>query len=150
MKPVYAPAKISCFLLISFFCQSFSGPSGGDYYKVFLNNKLITEQFLTRAVSIRTLSLTASNSNDRLTVYYSHCGTSGKERTVSVRNHSGNVLKEWKFADSKNMELQLLVKDILNVSGKKGALLLYYASKEIPSGKQLLTIDLSNKSIAKL
>jgi hypothetical protein len=83
-------------------------------------------------------------------VYYSHCGTAGKGRSVSVEDPSGNVLKELKFADSKNMELQLLVKDILNVSEKEGALLLYYASKEIPSGKQLLTIDPSNKSIAKL
>jgi hypothetical protein len=150
MKPVYSAAKISCLLLISFFCQSFSGPSGGDYYKVLLNNRLITEQFLTNPVSIKTLSLTASNSNDHLTVYYSHCGTAGRGRSVSIRNHSGIVLKEWKFADSKNMELQLPVKDILNASGKKGALLLYYASKEIPSGKQLLAIDPSNKSIAKL
>jgi hypothetical protein len=150
MKQVDMSAKIFCFLLLSFFFQAFSGPSGGDYYKVLLNNKLVTEQFLTKPVSMKTLSLTPHNSNDHLTIYYSHCGTAGKARSVSVRNHSGTVLKEWKFSDSKTMELQLPVKDILSASSKKGSLFLYYASKEIPSGKQLLAIDLSNKTIAKL
>mgnify|MGYP006951358344 FL=1 len=150
MKQIHIAAKISCFFLMSFFFQSFAGPSGGDYYKVLLNNKLVTEQFLTKPVSMKTLSLTTANSNDHLTVYYSHCGTAGKERSVSVRNHSGTILKEWKFTDSKTMELQLPVKDILNASAKNGSVFLYYASKEIPSGKQLLAIDLSNKTVAKL
>lgn len=150
MKPVHVAAKISCFVLITFFLQSFSSPSGGDYYKVFLNNRLITEQHLAKPVAMKTLSLTASNSDDRLTIFYSHCGEVGKERTVSLRNSSGTVLKEWKFINSKTMEMQLQVKEVLNVSAKKGSLVLYYASKEIPSGKQLLAIDLSNKTVAKL
>jgi hypothetical protein len=150
MKPIYVAARISSFLLISFFFQAFSGPSGGDYYRVLLNNRLVAEQYLTKPVSMKTLSLTSSNNNDHLIVYYSHCGTSGKGRTVSVRNHSGTVLKEWKFADSKTFELQLPVKDVLDASSKKSSVFLYYASKEIPSGKQLLAIDLSGKTIAKL
>jgi hypothetical protein len=150
MKPIYVAAKISFLLLIGFLFQSYAGPSGGDYYKVFLNNRLITEQYLAKPVAMKTLSLAASNNNDHLTVYYSHCGAIGKERIVSVRSYSGTVLKEWKFADSKSFELQLPVKDVLNTSAKRGSVFLYYASKEIPSGKQLLAIDLSNKTIAKL
>jgi hypothetical protein len=46
--------------------------------------------------------------------------------------------------------LQLPVKDVLDASSKKSSVFLYYASKEIPSGKQLLAIDLSSKTIAKL
>jgi len=150
MKPIYVAAKISFLVLIAFFLQSYSGPTGGDYYKVLLNNRLITEQYLAKPVAMKTLSLAASNNNDHLIVYYSHCGTIGKERTVFLRSHSGTVLKEWKFADSKSFELQLPVKDVLNASAKKGSVFLYYASKEIPSGKQLLSIDLSNRTIAKL
>jgi hypothetical protein len=150
MKQVHIAAKIFSLFLILFFCQSFSGPSGGEYYKVLLNNKLITEQFLTKPVSMKTLSLTASNNNDHLTVYYSHCGNVGKDRSVSVRNQSGAVLKEWRFADSKAMELQVPVKEILSTPSKNSSLFLYYASKEVPSGKQLLAIDLSNKATAKL
>lgn len=149
MKQIHLASKILCVLLLSFFFQSFSGPNGGDYYKVLLNKKLLIEQYLTQPVSMKTISLTASNKDDQLTVYYSHCGTAGKTRTVSVRNESGTVLKEWKFADSKTLELQLPVKDILNAA-KKGNLFLYYASKEIPSGKQLLIVDLSGKTVAKL
>jgi len=150
MKQIHMTAKVFSFLLLSSFLQAFSGPSGGDYYKVLLNNQLITEQFLTKPVSMKTLSLTASNNKDHLTVYYSHCGMAGKERSVSIRNHSGTVLKEWKFADSKTMDLQLPVRDILKASSKNNSLFLYYASREIPSGKQLLAIDLSNKAVAKL
>jgi len=150
MKQIHIAAKVCCFVLASFLFQAFSGSYGGDYYKVLLNNRLITEQYLTQPVAMKTLSLTNSNNGDHLTVYYSHCGTVGKERSVSVRNQSGSVLKEWKFADSKTMELQLPVKEILNASSKKGPVFLYYASKEIPSGKQLLAIDVSNKTIANL
>ena len=82
----------------------------GDHYKAFLNNKLVTEQFLTQPVSIKTLSLSVSNSSDKLKVYFSHCGTAGKGRTVSVRNAVGAILKEWKFADSKTIDVQLPVK----------------------------------------
>lgn len=149
MKQIHRASKIILVLLATFFFQSFSHPYGGDHYKVFLNNKLVTEQFLTQPVSMKTLSLTAGNNNDNLKVYYSHCGTAGKTRTVSVRNGFGVILKEWKFSDTKTIEVQLPVKDILNAAAKKGNVFLYYASKEIPSGKQLLAIDLSNKDVAK-
>lgn len=149
MKQIHRASKFILLLLAAFFFQSFSRPFGGDHYKVFLNNKLVTEQFLTQPVSMKTLSLTTNNSGDHLKVYYSHCGTAGKTRTVSVRNSSGTILKEWKFADSKTIDVQLSVKDILNASPKKGNVFLYYASKELPSGKQLLAIDLSGKDMAK-
>lgn len=149
MKQIHLAMKMLSFVLVSFFFQSFSGPNGGDYYKVLLNNKMITEQYLTKPISIKTLSLAASNNSDQLTVYYSHCGQAGKTRSVSVRNQSGKVLKEWKFADSKTIELQLPVKEILNGSAKNASVYLYYTSKEIPSGKQLLSIDLSSSTVVK-
>lgn len=149
MKQQFQFAAKALMLALGFiFLQSFFS-RGGDYYKVLLSGRLVTEQYLTQPVSMKTLSLTPHNSNDRLTVYYSHCGAAGKGRSVSIRNHSGTVLKEWKFVDSKSMELQLPVKDILNASSKNNSLFLYYASQEIPSGKRLLAINLSGV-VAKL
>lgn len=143
-------ARAFLILAASFFSQAFSHPSGGDYYKVLLNNKLITEQYLTKPVAMKTVSLTTLNNNDILTIYYSHCGSVGKERSVSLKNQSGKVLKEWKFADSKSMDMVVPVKEVLNASGKNTLASFYYASKEIPSGKQLITIALGNTATAKL
>lgn len=142
-------AKSLLILCAGIALQSFSAP-GGDYYKVVLNGKLITEQYLTKPAPVQTLSLTQTNNNDRLTIYYSHCGTAGKSRSISLRNKNGSILKEWKYTDSKDMNMPLPVKELLQASGKSNSASVYYTSKEIPSGKLLITLNLSAQTVAKL
>ena len=150
MKHIHFSVNAFLFLAVVFLLQGFSNRAGGDYYKVLLNNKLITEQFLYKPITMKTLSLNSSNSNDKLTIYYSHCGMAGAGRIISIKTTSGSLLGKWDFADSKLIELQLPVKDLLKTSGKNPTVLLYYSSKEIPSGKPLLTIQFSNKVVASL
>ncbi len=150
MKNIYLTAKAILFLVLVFFVQGFSNRAGGDYYKVLLNNKLLTEQFLYKPVTVKTVSLTPSNNNDQLTIYFSHCGTAGSGRTVSLKSSSGKLLGKWDFADSKQIALQLAVKDLLKASTKNSSGCLYYASKEIPAGKSLITIEFLNKVVASL
>ena len=150
MKQVHLAARIFLLGLIGFFFQAFSTRAGGDYFKVLLNNKLVTEQFLHKKCAVKTLSLASSNSSDQLTVYYSHCGVAGKERSVLLKTSSGKLLGKWNFTDSKTIEVQLPVKEVMKVSGKNSSASLYYASKEIPQGKELITVNFSNKAIARL
>ena len=150
MKHIILTAKAILFLVLVFFVQGFSNRPGGDYYKVLLNNKLLTEQFLYKPIALKTVSLTASNNNDQLTVYYSHCGTAGSGRTISLKSSSGKLLAKWDFSDSKGIALQLAVKDLLKAATKNSSGCLYYASKEIPAGKPLITIEFSNKVVATL
>jgi len=150
MKQVHFAAKVFLLLLTAFFFQAFSNPSGGDYYKVLLNNKLITEQFLHKPYTVKALSLASTNNNDQLTFYYSHCGIAGKQRTILLKTSSGKVLGKWNFTDSKTIEIQLPVKDVMKASDKANSASVIYASKEIPGGKELLTVNFSNKTVAKL
>jgi hypothetical protein len=89
------------------------------------------------------MSLNATNQNDRLTVYYSHCGQPGKNRSIELKNENGKVLKEWKFADSKSLEMPLPVKEVLQTSAKLNTVSVYYISKEIPAGRLLINLNLS-------
>jgi hypothetical protein len=150
MKHIILTAKATLILVLVFFVQGFSNRAGGDYYKVLLNNKLLTEQFLYKPISLKTVSLTASNNNDQLTIYYSHCGTAGSGRSISLKTSSGKLLGKWDFADSKQIALQLPVKDLLKASTKNSSGCLYYASKEIPGGKPLITVEFLNKVVASL
>ena len=138
----YLLVKASALMLTVICLQSFFH-KGGDYYKVLLNGKMMAEQYLTKPVSLKTMSLNTANRNDQLTVYYSHCGQSGKSRTITLKNEEGKILKEWKFADSKSLEMALPVREVLQASAKVNAASVYYASREIPSGRQLINLNLS-------
>lgn len=140
----YLLAKSTMLAATFIFLQSYSFKLGGDYFKVLLNGRMVTEQYLTRPVPMNALSLTSSNRNDQLTIYYSHCGQAGKGRSISIKDGQGKILKEWKFNDSKSQQMQLSVAEILNASLKQHSVILYYASKEIPSGRQIITLDLSS------
>jgi hypothetical protein len=146
---LYVIVKASLLMLAVICFQSFSGKSGGDYYKVLLNGRLVAEQYLTKPVALKVLSLSAANQNDKLAVYYSHCGQMGRSRSISLKNEDGKILKEWKFNDSQSQQMQLSVSEILNASAKQGSVMIYYASKEIPAGKQLITLNLSSIASAR-
>lgn len=140
--------KVATLILAVICLQGFSTNGGGDYYKVLLNGRLVAEQYLTKPVALKALSLNAANQNDKLTVYYSHCGKAGLGRSITLKNENGKTLKEWKFNDSPSEQMQLPVGEVLNASLKQNSVVLYYASKEIPSGRQLITLNLSSIAMA--
>lgn len=135
-------AKSSVLALAIICLQSFSYHGGGDYFKVLLNGMMVAEQYLTKPVALKTLSLNAANRNDKLTVYYSHCGRTGSSRTIILKNEEGKVLKQWKFADAPSQEMQVPVSEVLNAPSGSSTVSLYYSSKEIPSGKQIIAFNL--------
>lgn len=137
-------------IMIAVFFQGFSKNRGGDYYRIFLNEKLVVEQFLTQPKGFAPLSLSTANGNDQLFIHYSHCGVAGKDRTITLADEKGKPVKMWRFADSKSTAMQLPVKEILNASGKMGTGSIYYASKEKPSSQLLTKLDLKKPVVAKL
>jgi hypothetical protein len=148
MKSTIRPvSKLVVLIVLAFFSQAFSG-KGGDYYKVLLNGKLIAEQYLTQPVRLKTLALTPANETDKLTVLYSHCGKAGSARVLSLKDDKGKVIKLWKFADSPSQSMQVNVKDVLNVAQSTNTVL-YYSSKEIPSGEMIINFDLQRQITVK-
>ena len=132
--------------LVAFTYASFAG---GEHYEIYLNKKLVTKQFVANAAAVLDLQLDKSNYNDEITVYYSHCGTVGKGRSIILKDDKGNIVKEWKFSDDKGSgAMTISAKEILDLKKTNGKLNLYYAAKELPKGRKLAAINFSDKNTA--
>jgi hypothetical protein len=125
---------------------------GGEGFEVYINNKLVLQQFGKEIDAVKTISLDQSESNGILAVRYFHCGQPGKSRVITIKDEQNVVLKEWRFGDTKDAAAKLCcnVKDILALpklkAGKK--VNLYYASTELPKGRLLAMLASVNKNVA--
>lgn len=132
--------------------------AGTDSYRIYLNNKLILQQYVGRPLDLESLPLSEANSNDKLVIYYSHCGATGKNRSISVKDEKGTILKEWKFADAavKNEMnipagddgMSIPVKEILALQAKDHGLSLYYSAQQLPAGRLLTRVGKTSKPVA--
>lgn len=117
---------------------------GGEGFEVYLNNKLVLQQYGEKMNTVSTLELDQRASNGQLAIRYYHCGRPGKSRVVTIRDEQNVVLKEWRFGDAKDASARVScdVKEIFALpkfkAGKK--LNLYYAATELPNGRLLATL----------
>ena len=138
------------------FCSilfSFSTGAGGEGFEIYLNNKLVVQQYGSNMNTVKTLKLDQATDNDELSIRYHHCGRVGKSRTITIKDGQDKVLKQWKFNDVSDAaaSMSCKVKDILGLrSGKDNTLKLYYSSSELPKGRLLTSIVAGTKNIAKL
>ena len=130
---------------------SFTGERGGDVFEIYLNGKQVHQQYVHVDKSVKTLQLVSINESDKIEVFYSHCGTMGKNRVLTIRNEKNELIKEIKFTDEKGKRslMGFYRKDI--PGNKNSKMNLYYSSKELPAAKLLATISWKeNRSLAKL
>ena len=109
--------------LLVLFCSvlfSFSPKTGGDSFEIWLNGKRVLQQYVYIAKGVQTLELTSTSDNDKLDIYYSHCGQIGKARYITIKDEKERPLKVWKFADAsgKNDAMSFKLKDILSLRSK--------------------------------
>jgi hypothetical protein len=139
-------------VLFSFSLKTAETIFGGEGFEVYINNKLVLQQFGKDINTVKTLQLDQSASNGELAIRYFHCGQPGKSRVITIKDEQNVVLKEWKFGDTKDAAAKLCcnVKDILALpklkTGKK--VNLYYTSKELPNGRLLAILTAVNKNNA--
>jgi len=125
---------------------------GGEGFEVYLNNKLVVQQFGEKMNSVKSIELDQSASNGQLAIRYFHCGQPGKSRVVTIKDEQNVVLKEWRFGDTKDVSARLCcnVKDILSLpkikAGKK--VNLYYTSTELPKGRLLAILTTAKNNAA--
>lgn len=126
--------------------------AGGDVYRIFLNGKQVLEQYVyaPKPLDLTALPLSEANGNDKLVVYYSHCGAVGKSRVITIKDDQGTVLKEWRFPDaasSKTDGMEIPVREILALQAKGKNLSLFYSSQQLPAGRMLTRVGKSAKPI---
>ena len=151
MKKYYVFLVVFSLALLCTASFSFTGKKGGDVFEIYLNGKQMLQQFVHADKSVKTLQLTSTNENDKIEVFYSHCGVMGKSRVLTIRNEKNELVKEIRFTDvAANRSLMGFYRKDIPAS-KTGRMNLYYSSKELPTAKLLATISWKeNRSIARL
>jgi hypothetical protein len=139
----------SLLILFSLTLFSFSAKKGGDSFEVWLNGKKVLQQYVHVAKDAQTLHLTQTSDNDRLDIYYSHCGQTGKSRYITIKDEKNRPLKVWKFSDASdnNIAMSFKLKDLLSLKkNKTDKLNLFYSSSQLPDGRLLAIIDSGNET----
>jgi len=144
------PAWIAALTIIIVCLQAFTAKAGGESFEIYLNNKLIMRQAVSQSLTLQSLQLDKANKNDQLVIYYNHCGTTGKNRTIAIKDDKGNTIKEWKFADAtgSNKGMTIPVKDLLQFEKNYSQvnLNLVYFAEQLPKGRALSALQYTGKS----
>src|SRR3954470_6769881 len=92
--------RLMSLTLLSIILFSFSAVPGGDSFTVFLNDRLLLEQYVRGKDNAKTIALPVSNSGDVLKVNYSHCGKMGIDRKITLKDGKSKTLRTWAFTDA--------------------------------------------------
>ena len=139
--------RLLSLVVFSTLFSSFSVKMGGDSFEIFINKKLVVQQFVSQASAVKSFQLDASNSNAQVDIYYKHCGVTGKSRNITIKDGENHLLKSWHFADAAdaNSSMSCKVKDLLTLGKTNGVskLNIYYSSKEMPKERLLAAVLLN-------
>jgi hypothetical protein len=128
-----------------------SARAGGvDRYEIYLNNNLLLKQSVNQPLSLQSLQLNKSNQKDELVIYYYHCGQVGKGRKIAIKDEKGNIVKEWKFANTtgSNTGMTIPVKELLDLEKKNvnNQLSIFYTSEQLLQGRMLTGVKFTDKA----
>jgi len=134
--------RLLMLITLSAALSSFFAPVGMDSYKVYLNDKMLFKQYMSKDAPIQAISLAESANSDLLTIYYDHCGRIGTARTITLIDGQ-QVLKKWDYQDAQSVDasgMTCKVGDIKALQKVGKSLKLIYASAEPSTSLQLVTI----------
>lgn len=124
---------------------SFDSKTGGESFSIYLDEKLVIQEHVTRNATLKNILLTDQMTRSVLGIYYNHCGKTGTSRTLEIRDANNRVLKAWHYPDAPGaMEgtMTCRVKEILDLrKGNYPILQLVYSSKELSGAKVLATLS---------
>jgi len=131
-------------LATSFITLSAFTNMGGDSFTIYLNDKLLLKEYVYNTQGIKNLQLDQRSYNDQLNIYYNHCGQTGTDRSITLKDGQNRILKEWHFPDATgaNTAMTCRVKDILDCQKGGGSINLYYTSRELRNGRLLASLQL--------
>ncbi len=137
------------FALVVLALLTFSAKAGRDSYEIYLNNKLILKQYVAEPLSIKSLQLDKLNSGDKLVIFYSHCGQTGKGRSIAIKDDAGKIVKEWKFANASVPKSGMVIpaRELMEIAKNKSHLTLFYAAQELPKGQMLASLTLRKGNV---
>jgi hypothetical protein len=133
---------------------SFSSLSGAHSFQVYLDSKLMIDQYVNSKMVAPTVLVDPAEDHSQLIVKYNECGRTVTSRTMTIKDESDKVLKDWRFegvTSGYKDPMPLPIKEItaLKKNGSK-TLKLYYSSKEFPEGQQVANLVIGSKATTAL
>jgi hypothetical protein len=138
-------------VIVSLAIFSFGTPAGADNFQIYLDKKLVVQEFVHLIKKPQTINLQAAHQNSQIDVYYNHCGELGKSRTIVLKDNQNRVLREFHFKDG-NKFMTCKVSAFVDFKKKDAipAIHLYYAAKQSPEPRLLanIMVNASDKALA--
>lgn len=137
------PVKLLALASLCVIAFGFIRPLGLDTYEIYLNKQLIMKNHIKQPLSLRKLPLDKTNANDELRIYYRHCMTPnvGSDRSITIRDDRGNILKKWTFEDATGNDYYMVipVRELRRVQKDHSSqdLSMHYAAKELAKEETL-------------
>jgi len=128
----------------------FDRPVGGDSVTIYLNDEKIHQQQYWSDKTVKTLLLDFRKGNDKLRVFFNHCGAIDSQRALLLKDGRGTTLKTWRFADAENWNssgMEIPVKEISS-SSKNDTFELYYTAKEYVGSAFLVKLKLVDSAMS--
>jgi hypothetical protein len=135
------------------FLFSFSFLPGAHSFQVYLDGKLLVDQYVTSKMEMPTLRLDPAGNQHQLTVKYNECGRTVTGRKLFIKDNTDKVLKEWRFEGATSGYKESMtcnIKDIVSLKQKGSALKLYYSSSDFQEGQQIAQVLISGEPKAAL
>lgn len=139
-------------IVFSMACLSFTMNPGGEGFQIFINNKLVLQQFGKDMNEVKTISIDPAVKEASLSVKYYHCGKPGSKRSLTIKNSNNKILKQWSFSDESKTSTPMKcsmneIFSLKNVTEDK--LYLYYSAAQLSQERLLVTIDHGKNRTAK-
>ena len=143
-------------LLTGIYFIAFAGTAiaGLDYYSIYIGKKLAFTRYLNKPLSLENLPISQADLNEQLVIQYYQCNMpdkTAKNRSISLRDKTGKVIKEWKFTDAKNGNTQMAIplKELVEVAKNSNdkSLSLYYSANEKKEDEQLAFIAGGSRAV---
>ncbi|HPH45541.1 MAG TPA: hypothetical protein PLJ60_01995 [Chryseolinea sp.] len=146
----WAHALVGVALTGLLFSFSSSTGSGAHSVQIYLDSKLVIEQYISSKANTPKLILNPSEKHNELIVKYNECGRTVSGRKITLKDDHDKVLKDWSFEGESTgykESMSCLVKDIIALKPKgSNTLKLYYSSTDFPDGSQIASIVIGDKS----
>jgi hypothetical protein len=129
---------------------SFSKIIGAHNVQVFLDDKIVIDQYMDSRSIAPTLHLDPAEKHNQLIVKYNECGRTVTGRTITIKDEKNQVLKDWRFegaATGLKDPMVCSVKDITALKKKESnAFKLYYSSNEFAEGQQIANLIIGGEA----
>lgn len=138
-------SKLLAVVIFSIASFSFTAKPGGEGFEIYLNNKMMIQQYGENMNTVQSLRFDQNPLSDQITIKYHHCGKIGKNRVITIKDGQNNVLKVFRYTDATQplSAMSVNVKEIRNLKKEtSNSFKLYYSSSELTAGRLLFNFSI--------